>query len=378
MLGSLRAGRCAGRADRSSEIGVGLRLIDITLVDSADALTSAEWDQWAGDHDVALTHLGVGLSERTARTAMRHIVARTGGNLRGVLPTAVATSESSWVLGRPDRIVAEAVAEGSFAASQSEVDRLSELPALVAGGRHMANSDVIGRRDLTAPELHAMVGAAEQLADERHLQAVMFPFVAETSTTLSACLTDRGYRSFSSGVYSTLDVRSGWDGYLAALPKKKRWIARDETKQIREAGLTSELRLLGELPIPVLARLESDLYAKYGLDVPAEQCERGLHITADLYGACAMASVVCDGEHFVGFVVLIRSEGRWFAKQVGFDYQRQGRLPVYFETLFYGPARAGQEHGVTTVHYGLGSVKAKASRGCDQERQFAFVKAIGA
>lgn len=88
-----------------------------------------------------------------------------------------------------------------------------------------------------------------------------------------------------------------------------------------------------------------------------------------------MVSVVERDFVTAGFVILLHRSGRWSARQVGFDYDMKGNLPLYFETLFYGPVEAAASMGIQRIDFGLGSEEAKVSRGCIAHTQRTWLKA---
>lgn len=64
-----------------------------------------------------------------------------------------------------------------------------------------------------------------------------------------------------------------------------------------------------------------------------------------------------------------------YARQAGFDYEAQGRLPLYFGLVYYELLRTAMAEGLTHIHYSTGSDRAKLLRGCVPRRQIAYVKA---
>jgi len=73
---------------------------------------------------------------------------------------------------------------------------------------------------------------------------------------------------------------------------------------------------------------------------------------------------------------LIAYRGNVWTHHVGFDYEAQGTLPVYFGVLFYGVMDFAAEHGLRVLDYTFGSDDAKRSRGCETRMTVRSLKAV--
>ena len=356
----------------------------IRIYERADQLDVGAWDSIQSDVDVALSHAGIRLAEQTAGVEMRYIIAvAEDGTWVGGLPVAVATSEARWVLGRPDALLERAVSNGEPGADEAlELAggaAASLLPTLLVGGRHMGNSTMLVAKDAPAGTPERLLRAASDLADQFGVRSTSAAFVADSDERFGAVLRDAGYSPFGVNRYSSLALAPGGFGaWLGAFPKKKRWKIRDERRRIAEAGFRSRVVPLRDVDLGRLGRLETELLQKYGHVWKPEHSVETFERIASVLGSDAMVSVVERDFVTAGFVILLRRAGRWSARQVGFDYDMQGNLPLYFETLFYGPVEAATSMGIHRIDFGLGSEEAKVSRGCVAETQRTWVKAADA
>lgn len=356
----------------------------IHVFERVEDLDPSRWNSVQRDVDVALSHSGLMLAEQTAGVDMRYIVAtsETGAWIGG-LPVAKATSESRWMLGRPDALLRRAAEssepgnEQALAAIGGSASRLS--PALVLGGRHMGNSTLLLSEDAPADTADLLLRVAEDVAKSLRVQAMSAVFVSEADDRFRGTLARAGYVAFGANRYSTLTLPDGgYDGWIAQFTKKKRWKVRDERRRVSTAGFTSRVTALSAANLQGLAGLETQLLRKYGHDWRPEYSVTALERLVATFGADAMVSTVERGPETAGFVALLRKGDRWSARQVGFDYELQGDLPLYFETLFYAPVDAASAHGIRRIDFGLGSEEAKVSRGCTAETQQTWVKTVGA
>lgn len=341
----------------------------IRIYERADQLNVRAWESIHSDADVALSHAGIRLAERTAGVEMRYIVAiAEDGTWVGGLPVAVATSEARWVLGRPDALLERAVSNGEPGADEAlELAGgtvASLLPTLLIGGRHMGNSTMLVAEDAPAGTPELLLRTAGDLADRFRVRSTSAVFVANSDERFSTALRNAGYSPFGVNRYSSLTLApGGFEAWVGAFAKKKRWKIRDERRRIVEAGFRSRVLPLSDVDLNRLGQLETELLQKYGHVWNPEQSVETFERIVSVFGDDAMVSVVERDSVAAGFVLLLRRGGRWSARQVGFDYKMQGHLPLYFETLFYGPVKAAPSMGISRIDFGLGSEEAKGFQG---------------
>ncbi|MBM7773961.1 putative N-acyltransferase [Actinokineospora baliensis] len=347
----------------------------LSWCDSTADIPVAEWDGLAGPDELFLSHRWLRVVEETAATPMRYLCARRGGQPVAALATAMATADVPWVSGRVDHVLTECAEAGSSGAAAflhavGGADAL--LPNVHCGGRHIGRNRVLHTGD--RGDVATLVEAAEKLAADNGSASVSFSYVDERDTVLTGVLRDRGYFSFAAGSYHWLDVDPGGFGpYLAALPRKRRFSVHSERRKVSEAGLTiTHERVTPEI-VGRLAELDVLLLAKYGLTWPVERSAEAIGTSAARFADDASV-LLCraDGE-IRGFALMLRQGNHWYARQCGFDYDFLGKLPVYYELLYYSAVERAAEIGVTTIQYGLGSDTAKRSRGCQWSELTAHV-----
>ncbi|MFF7364602.1 GNAT family N-acetyltransferase [Streptomyces sp. NPDC008125] len=349
----------------------------VHAVERAADLPREGWDALTGPSDIFLTCRWLDVVEATAGVPMTYLWTEREGRPVAGLATATATTSVPWALGRPDVVLrnsAEAELPGAAEMLAGVGDDPSKtlMPALVAGGRHVGSTRVLRSPEATDEDVESLVEAAEALAREAGLASVCFLYLDEQDADLAKTLDARGYLSYTTGRYSTLRVpEDGFDGYLAALPRKRRVSIGAERRRIREAQAQVAVESLDTADLPRFAELESGLLAKYGIDIRPDQVLAQIRQVRDCFGDDAFAVVARAEDEVRGYGLILRHGDHWYARQTGYDYAYQERtgLPLYFEVLYYRLLEEAASAGVTTLHYGLGSERAKRSRGCTATEQ---------
>ncbi|MER5950168.1 GNAT family N-acetyltransferase [Streptomyces sp. NPDC001904] len=349
----------------------------VRAVSRAAELPRAGWDALAGPYDIFLTCRWLDVVEATAGVPMTYLWVERAGRQVAALATATATASVPWALGRPD-VVLRNSAKDELPDAAAMLASIGEptstlMPALVAGGRHIGNTRVLRSPDATDSDVESLVVAAELLAQEAGLASVCFLYLGEQDEALARALGDRGYRTYTTGHYSTLQLPAdgGFDGYLAALTSKRRISVATERRRIRESDVRVRLSSLAETDLARCADLESGLLAKYGIDIGPDTVLAQIRQVRDCFGEDAFA-VVAEAEGAIrGYGLILRHGDHWYVRQTGYDYayQERTKLPLYFEILYYKLIEEAAAAGVETLHYGLGSERAKRSRGCTALRQ---------
>lgn len=155
-----------------------------------------------------------------------------------------------------------------------------------------------------------------------------------------------------------------FDGYLAALPKKRRAVVRGELR-----ALTARDVQIIERPLradePELARLRSNLIEKYGGPPDVERESRGLDTLRRCFSEddLRVFEAVRDGKS-LSFGLFVRDGSHWTGLMTGSDYSHPDSALTYFATFFYQPAAVAPEYGIDRISYGIGSLEAKRLRGC--------------
>ncbi|GGV01254.1 hypothetical protein GCM10010495_10370 [Kitasatospora herbaricolor] len=346
----------------------------------AAELDAREWDGLVGPQDFFLSHRWLGSVEDTAGVPMEYFTLRRDGRAVAALATALADGAEPWKLGRTDSLLEYCAAEGfpqaeAFRAGLPGPAGPALMPGLVCGGRHLGRTRVLCGAEATRADVAELVRRAEDAAAARGGRSVAFLYVDEDDTLLGEVLDERGYDSFVSGRHSRLDVPAGgFEEYLARLSAHRRRRILAERRAVRAAGVEVRLEPLAAAPLPRLAELETRLLAKYGFaDWRPEQTELVLHSVLERFGDDAVVSLAVADGTVQGFGLQLRHGDQWYAHRAGFDYDFQGRLPLYYEVLYYHLVQQAPAHGVSVIHYGLGSEEAKRSRGCRATTQRCYV-----
>lgn len=358
-------------------------LSGLTVARSADDAAMAGWDAVLGAEDVFQTTGWLRVLAGSTDVPFRFLLLGDPADPAGTLGTALLPAGVPWPLARPDTVLAAAAEAGDpdAAAARAELpDDLAAalMPSLVCGGRHLGRTRPNLAAGATDADLDRLLDGAEDLAREAGARSVSYLYVDERDQPLRARLAARGYRGHRSGRYAWLPLPpGGLDGYLAGLSAHRARRVLADRRRVAAAGVEVRLEPLSAAELPRLAELEAELFAKHGSPgwqpAQSEEIMRSIH---RVLGDAVVLSVARADGRIRGFGLLLRSGPVWTAHRAGFDYGFQaghGRLPLYNEVLYHLPIAAAPEHGVTAIHYGIGSTEAKLLRGCLATDQHAYV-----
>jgi predicted N-acyltransferase len=119
------------------------------------------------------------------------------------------------------------------------------------------------------------------------------------------------------------------------------------------------------------------LLTKYGNPADASRSAALFAGIGEIMGDDALVSLAWLDGRIIGFGLVLRSsvrgEQQWFGHRAGFDYARQGQLPLYYEVLYYRVLEAAAAAGASVLHAGIGSTDAKLARGCLASEQRSFL-----
>lgn len=279
------------------------------------------------------------------------------------------TSRTAWT--RIDRLLVERAERLSLFGYPPLPATLaaSLLPAFQCGNWYPSATTVAG----SATE--RLIEAIEQEARARGLGSVGFLFV-RVDDPLRAHLRRLGYIEVPSDGACVLDVQ--WPdlpGYLDHLPRRRAAQIRRERRVLERAGITFRAERLDDELVARLAPLAWQTYERYGggltLDEIAGRLSRA---AAHLDTTVVLAE---SGGTPLGFTALHAWGGSLYAANLfGFDYDRQGSLPVYFGVFFYATIDFAIEGGFGRIDYGPAALTAKLRRGCTLVPQLTYVKAL--
>ncbi|MFE9911039.1 peptidogalycan biosysnthesis protein [Streptomyces clavifer] len=352
-------------------------------VADAAGLEAAGWNGLLGVEDFFQTPRWLTVQERNSGTTMDFLVRDRGGAPVAGLVTAWADTSVAWLLARPDAMLKRAVEQEVPEAREllhdlADGDPATLLPSLVCGGRHLGRTRTLATPDATEADVEALLEGAEGLAAERGAASVCFPHVDLRDTGLVALLESRGYRHHTSDHYAWLAIPpGGYDEFVEEMSAHRRRRVRLERRALDEAGVEVHVEPLTRALAPRLGELDANLLLKYGNPASAEGSAGMIGRIADVMGDDVLVSVARQHGSIIGFGMVLRSKARgdeqWFGHRAGFDYEAQGKLPLYYDVLYYRVLDAAAKEGATVLHAGIGSIKAKLARGCRSSEQRSYL-----
>lgn len=375
------------------------------MVDRASALPP-DWDELAGPDACHLSTRYLRMSEGYATVPTRYLLHYQGSELAGGLATALAVPSAPWLYTRTDTVLEFSAREGLPGAAEclasltggravprsveeatraltaeDEAAPVTEIlmPSLVCGGRQFNRTRVLTRDDGAAGRavISELVARAEDVARELDARSIAFLYVDEQDARLRQTLEERGYLSCVSSRYAKLFLPGGgFEGYKAMLHRKQRQAIAAERRKLDAAGMKVSSEELSESLIEPLAELESRLFAKHGGSWSAEQSAGALRAIMREFGPDAMIVAARLDDAICGFTLVLQDRSDWFVHRGGFDYDRIGTLPLYFELTYNAVIERAACAGVRTVHYGAQALRAKQLRGCSIVTYFAAAKRL--
>lgn len=358
---------------------------------NTDSLTEASrsgWDALAGPDDLIHSSNWLRFEAAQSNLPPRYHLAWVGGSDDRRADAALScypldVESEPWPFTRIDSALRH-VAERS----QIDLDERAEgalaglLPAYVCGARRAPDTRLLigERRHPGEGEqlAHCLLDHVERDACANGIQSVTFLFVRESDDVLCHALEARGYLRYPSARSASLAItRPGFDGYLAGLDHKRRNQVKREQRRLREAGVRFDIESLeGEL-IAELVPLQMQQFRKYGHDPSAKALAASLALQAEHCGPAMRAATARSPDGVLrGFATMVHWGSHLYMRQVGFDYEWQGSLPLYFGATYYTPIEYAVGAGVRLLHYSIESEAAKVLRGCALEQRYGYVKVL--
>lgn len=355
--------------------------LHIECIDSADQLRAIGWDDLTGAGDFYLSTAWLRTLSGPSVGQPRFLVGRARGSddLAATLACYRLDSNSTAsAFIRLDQFLARQAASTDTCAT----DWSSLLPTLVCGGRQLGMSRALTRElrsELRMEWIQALLAAVEHVAQACDAQSIAFLYVTSNDLALRECLRAAGYREFPSDQYHLLDILwSSFDGYLSRFDSHRRSAIRRELRKLSDAGVELVAGQLQLEDIPSLTTLEYNLVQRYRSARSRDLVQATLvKIATHLPTSTLLVTAKHDGT-VRGFALFISWRDELYARHVGFDYDFQAKLPLYFATLFYRAAELAPGEGIKRIHYGIASDDAKLSRGCRALAQFAYAKGLSA
>jgi predicted N-acyltransferase len=254
------------------------------------------------------------------------------------------------------------------------------MPNLLLGGRHTAHNRLLLARGLPeAARRHARAALLDEAASLGHevgARALTFMFVDEDDP-LRGDLAQRDYLAFLHARAAVMDIGfATFDGYLDRFSAHRRRRVKRELRAFSEAGVVFSHHPLGEV-IEEVTPLGMALEARYGAEDTVAAAQRSHQIVSGALGERAVALTAEQGGKIRAFVVGMRWQDALILRSAGFDYEFQGKLPLYYGLIFYHVVSYALASAIRQVFYSIESTQAKASRGCRIIDQYGMVRGLG-
>ncbi|MEU7411090.1 GNAT family N-acetyltransferase [Streptomyces sp. NPDC042638] len=213
--------------------------------------------------------------------------------------------------------------------------------------------------------LHAYVAALLAWCRAEGLRSVSALFLRPDHPEFLDALAEAGFAVVP--MVERCDMEVTWqdfDGYVASLPRKRRFAVRRELRDIAAADVTVTERTLRDEE-PELIDLRAQLVTKYG-GVPDARREAGSlrHLREHFGERNVLVVEARQRGRLLSFTLLVRDGDQWTVLMSGTDYTHPDASFTYFATMFYRPAELAPEYGIRSFAYGLGTLQAKRLRGC--------------
>lgn len=324
-------------------------MIEIDRLDSLGGVPQARWNDLVGTRSFYLSHQWLAAQDAGQPVAPRYLIARSGGELVGALPTYLVQHETNEFY-EPARC-----ADGRWTGRY-----------LLAGTRRAYTNDVLVRPDLAVGDqrdiLRALVEAALDRAEQERVDGVLFLYLGTAAAGRLHAAYPAAHPLLTTAE-AILDLPGdGFDDYLGALADKRRREVRREMARFTASGLTVA-------PIPVdehwqrLAELFGNVQHRYGHRGDAEQWRRVVQRQTVRVAADTVILGCLAGDELLGGVVLYPWRGGVHVKLVGFDYPRLKAAYEYFNLVYYAVIRYAYRHRLSSVHFGREAIEAKLRRG---------------
>lgn len=257
------------------------------------------------------------------------------------------------------------------------------LPSLVCGGRRTSRSEVPLRATLRAGEqgdaLRFLTDKADGLAASLGAASIAFLHVPASSTNLRGILVDHGYVELPGyTAYSVPVEGGGFDGYLSRMSGRRVQSIRRERRRLQAAGVVARVEQCTDELIMEMAPLHRFHALKYGASVNLGDVVKYNQDLSDAFGDdYLIATARTHDARLRGYASFLRSGSTIHVREPGRHEAWEPSLPIYFETVFYTPIEYAVAHNYLRVDYSITADETKVSRGCEAERQYAYIKPLG-
>jgi predicted N-acyltransferase len=255
------------------------------------------------------------------------------------------------------------------------------LPARLVGGPYESRTGALTLPSLDDETRHEVLSRlfaeAEDIARLNREASVVCRCVDGGDVLLRDVLRDRGYRELPGPDHFVLvPPPGGLEGYIDSLPSRYRTKVRRELRKLSEGGVAITVEPLTPDLIRTVAPLIVNLQDKYDIDADCDSITASMRLLYKTLKESIYGVVARVDDRVIGFNELIVYRGNAWTHHVGFDYEAQGTLPVYFGVFFYGVMDFAAEHGLRVLDYTFGTEGAKRSRGCETRTTVRLLKAV--
>ncbi len=257
---------------------------------------------------------------------------------------------------------------------------LTLMPHLLLGGRQAAHTSVLLADGLSeadrAHAITALLDEAVTLGQSVGAKALAFMFIDADSWLLDE-LAERSYTAFHHATAGVMDVDfSTFDGYLARFSRHRRNRIKSELRSFAAAGVTFHQRRMADV-LDEIAPLGMALESRYGpTDDSVADARRGHEVVSNAMGDRAVVLTAEEGGQIRGFVLGLHWQDALVLRAAGFDYDFQGKLPLYYGLVFYQAVSYALTAGVRRLYYSIEATQAKRSRGCRMIDEYSMVRGL--
>jgi hypothetical protein len=342
-------------------------------------LESCGWSSLVGSDDLYLSLPWLTVMNMFNPTPTQYALLWQGNDLAAGFPVTSISAAESWGFGSPGSILSKAAEEGRNGASESLPEIESLASSLICGGRQPGHTGMVKRPDLGADGMETLVSLAEEVARQEGMDSTSFMFVDHENGYVRESLSNLGYHSFESGNYASLPViGGGFAGYLRQFSSHRKRRMAAERRQFAHAGMTLSMTQLTVELITKIAPLEALLYQKHGTPTwTTSHSKLTMRCLLAQFQESLLVSLAQSGDGIIrGFALIVQWGNSWYVHTAGFDYEFQGKIPLYPEVIFYNIIDAASTAGVRRLRYGLENEEGKAIRGCVLSPQYAYFNAL--
>lgn len=339
------------------------------VVDTIEAV-EIDWDGLRTPAGLYQSREWLEACERLAPGPVRFVTAHSAGGVAvAVLPLFLLPASDAGLY------------HPSFTLAAEDATWIAPARVLVAGPRAGYRTGFSIAREQAgrgAEILLALLAAADEIVDELDADLMTVQYLPRSEAEL---VVGTGLVDAAEIVLQTCEARfdlagTSFDDYLAGLSSSRRSVVRRDLAAFETAGFEIERLRLSEAE-DFTTRLLVRLHDRHGgLD------EESAHAmianqTASLDDLSVVFAALDPDGAAVAYSLAYVWEDSIYLRFVGLDHDRSEPSGAYFEVAYYAPIRYAYEHGLRTVHLGVGSLRPKVLRGGRLDELYAVFRGPG-